>query len=55
MLNEFELDTLDDLSRHIIESSATAMRQAIRSVPDGVFSAQMTIDGYEKPINLKAR
>ena len=55
MLNEFELDTLDDLSRHIIESSATAMRQAIRSVPDGGFSAQMTIDGYEKPINLKAR
>ena len=55
MLDEFGLDSLDDLSRHIIESSVTAMREAIRSVPDGVYSAQMTIDGYEKPIALEAR
>ncbi len=55
MLDEFELNSLDDLSRHIIESSATAMRRAISSVPDGIYSAQMTIDGYEKPIILKAR
>ena len=55
MLDEFGLDSLDDLSRHIIESSVTAMRQAIHSVPDGVYSAQMTIDGYEKPIALEAR
>jgi N-methylhydantoinase B/oxoprolinase/acetone carboxylase alpha subunit len=55
MLDEFGLDSLDDLSRHIIESSAIAMRHAIRSVPDGVYASQMTIDGYEKPIVLEAR
>ena len=55
MHDEFGLVSLDDLSRHIIESSVTAMREAIRSVPDGVYSAQMTIDGYEKPIALEAR
>jgi len=55
MMVEFGLEDLDGLSAHILESSARAMQAAIRAVPDGIYATQMTLDGYEAPITLKAR
>ncbi|OED41575.1 hypothetical protein AB833_09415 [Chromatiales bacterium (ex Bugula neritina AB1)] len=54
MMSEFNLDKLDDLARHIFESSEQATRAAIARVPDGVYRSSMTIDGYEKPIELSS-
>ena len=53
MMQEFNLNALDELAEHIFESSMRATRQAIARVPDGVYRSSMTIDGYEKPIQLE--
>ncbi len=53
MMQEFNLIALDELAEHIFESSMRATRQAIARVPDGVYRSSMTIDGYEKPIQLE--
>ena len=55
MMLEFGLENLNSLSAHILESSTRAMQDAIRAVPDGIYATQMTLDGYETPIILKAR
>jgi len=54
MMAEFGLADLDDLAAHILEASERATRAAIARVPDGVYRAKMTIDGYEAPIELCA-
>lgn len=54
MMDEFGLATLDDLADHILTASERATRAAIARVPDGRYEAEMTIDGYEAPITLRA-
>ncbi|MGB6102476.1 MAG: hydantoinase B/oxoprolinase family protein [Pusillimonas sp.] len=54
MMNEFELDSLEDLSSHILESSRAAMLDAIGKLPEGSSTYCMTIDGYDQPIDLIA-
>jgi N-methylhydantoinase B len=54
-LDEFELDDIEDLADEIVERSETAMRERIRSIPDGVYGHTLTIDGFETPIDLVAR
>lgn len=55
MMREFSIPSLDDLATHILSASETAMRQAIKDVPDGTYTAEMQIDGYEAPIVLRVR
>lgn len=54
MMTEFGLDTLDDLSTHILERSREASLEALRRLPKGTFRHQMTVDGYDKPVSLVA-
>jgi len=54
MMAEFGLASLDELAEHILTASETATRKAIAAVPDGTYRTEMTIDGYEAPIRLKA-
>jgi len=54
MMGEFKIDRLDDLGDHILERSHTAMCEAVRRVPDGVYRNTMRLDGYDKPIDLAA-
>ena len=54
MMAEYGLEDLDELGRHIIETSRRGMEEAINQLPKGSWSASMTIDGYEKPIDLAA-
>ncbi len=55
MMQEFDISSLDDLAAHILRSSEEAMRQAIADVPDGTYTSDMQIDGYEAPIVLRTR
>ncbi len=55
MMSEFTLSSLDTLATHILESSLIATRRAIAEVPDGTYKSEMTIDGYESPIVIRAR
>jgi N-methylhydantoinase B len=55
MLDEFDLPGLEPLADYIIDVSRAAADKAIAALPEGAWSASMTIDGYEKPITLRAK
>ena len=54
-MDEFDLDDIEKLSDEIISRSETAMRQRIRDLPDGRYTYQLSIDGFEDPLELKAQ
>ena len=54
MMREFRLADLDHLGEEIISRSRRAMADAISKLPQGSWSASMTIDGYEAPVTLAA-
>lgn len=54
MMDEFGLDTLDELARHVIESSHRAMLEEVAKLPFGTWRNSMHIDGYEKELDLVA-
>ena len=54
MMEEYALNDLDVLGKHIIETSRQGMADAINELPKGSWNAEMRIDGYEEPIDLKA-
>lgn len=54
MLAEFGLDDLRDVADYIVEQSLAATRAQIASLPQGHWSSQLVIDGYDKPVTLVA-
>ena len=55
LMDEFGLADLDQISGHIIDTSQAAMLAEIRALPKGVYEAEMTVDGYDRPVLLKAK
>lgn len=51
-MRDFDLDELGRVGRWIIDTSRDAMQNEIRALPDGVYRRQMTVDGYEAPIDV---
>src|SRR5476651_2437221 len=55
MMDEFGLERLDDLARHILDYSKAASLAAISKLKPGTYSNEMTVDGINgKPMTLKA-
>ncbi|MGK7862967.1 hydantoinase B/oxoprolinase family protein [Falsiroseomonas sp. E2-1-a4] len=54
MLDEFGMDSLDPLAAYIFDSSLKATLEEIAKLPQGTYSGQITSDGYEAPVTLKA-
>ncbi len=54
MMGEFGLTSLDALAGHILSRSRDGVLTEIASLPKGRFTGEMTIDGYEAPLTLKA-
>ncbi len=54
MMDEFGLDDIDELGTCIIESSRLATIEKIGRLRKGTFHNQLTLDGYDRPITLKA-
>ncbi len=54
MLDEFGMDSLDPLASYIFDSSLKATLEEIAKIPQGTYSGQITSDGYEAPVTLKA-
>jgi N-methylhydantoinase B len=52
MMDEFGLESIDPLSDEIIARSERALREAIRSLPDGVYTHEVWSDGFEEPIKI---
>src|SRR5215470_2733571 len=54
MMEEFDIDGLDDLAEVIIENSRLATIERIRALPQGTYHNELTMDGYEQPVTLRA-
>ena len=55
MMDEFGLEHLDDLAKHILDHSREASLAAINKLPHGTYHNSMTVDGINgKPMELKA-
>jgi N-methylhydantoinase B len=54
MMDEFGIDQLDVLADHICDRSREAVLAEIAKLPKGTWHNEMTIDGYDTPITLKA-
>ncbi len=54
MLEEYGLDDIEAQANHIVEASRSAMLARIRALPRGCWRSRLAMDGYERPIELKA-
>jgi N-methylhydantoinase B len=54
MMDEFDLESLDDAADYIIDVSRKAVLKNIDALPKGTWHNEMTLDGYDEPILLKA-
>jgi N-methylhydantoinase B len=56
MMREFDLESIDELARaHSRDVARRATQDAIRKLPRGEYRCTTKLDGYESPIELKAR
>jgi N-methylhydantoinase B len=54
MLDEFALDGLEPLADFIFENSLRATLAEIAKLPRGTFAADISSDGYDEPVTLRA-
>ena len=54
IMGEFEIDDLDALGDYIIENSRSAMLTEIAKLPRGTYHNELTLDGYEAPVTVRA-
>ncbi len=55
MMQEFKLTSLEPLAKHILITSEKAARDAIAELPNGSWSYEMPLDGYEQPLLVKCK
>jgi N-methylhydantoinase B len=54
MMDEFGMDSLDPLATFIFDSSMAATLDCIAALPQGEYRSEITSDGYEEPVTLRA-
>ncbi|HEY4252108.1 MAG TPA: hydantoinase B/oxoprolinase family protein [Roseomonas sp.] len=54
MMDEFAMDSIDDLATYIFDSSLAATIAEIAKLPRGTHAAEIRSDGYEAPVTLRA-
>ena len=55
MMVEFDLATLDDIARFILDHSREATLERINALPKTEATGEMTVDGFDTPIILKVK
>lgn len=55
MLDEFTLDDLEAIGGFILERSGRATRDLIAKLPQGSWTNEMTLDGYDVPVTLAVK
>jgi N-methylhydantoinase B len=51
-MDSYNLDSLDPLAKIIMDKSETALREAIRKLPDGEYKNDLYLDGHIDPIKI---
>jgi N-methylhydantoinase B len=54
MMDEFGIESLEEIADHICERSREAVMAEIAKLPKGTWHNEMTCDGYDAPVSLKA-
>lgn len=54
MMDEFAMESLDDLAHYIFEASTRATLAEIAKLPRGTYRGEIKSDGYEAPVTMKA-
>ncbi len=54
LMDEFAMDGLESIADHIIGTSRRAMLETVATLPQGTWEQSMTVDGYDRPVELKA-
>ena len=54
MMAEFDIEQLDDLAEFIFEQSRQATIERIRAIQPGTYYNELTMDGYDEPVTLRA-
>ncbi len=54
MMDEFNMDSIDPLAEFIFDSSLRATLTEIAKLPGGTYSSEISSDGYEQTVTLKA-
>ena len=54
MMAEFDIKQLDDLAEFIFEQSRRATIERIRAIQPGTYHNELTMDGYDEPVTLRA-
>jgi len=54
MMDEFSMETLDEIGHYIFEASLRATIAEIAKLPRGTFASSIKSDGYESEVTLKA-
>jgi N-methylhydantoinase B len=55
MMQEFDLKSLDKLAAHILSTSEKGAREAIKALPEGEWSYDLPLDGYESEILIRTK
>ncbi|AOO82035.1 hydantoinase B/oxoprolinase family protein [Bosea vaviloviae] len=55
MMDEFGIETLDELADHICARSREAVLAEIVKLPKGTWRNEMVVDGYDVPVTLAAK
>ncbi|MDE0521475.1 MAG: hydantoinase B/oxoprolinase family protein [Boseongicola sp.] len=53
-MDEFGLTDFRELSRYIVETSRRGTLDIIAELPKGTWNSAMTVDGYDRPLTLRA-
>ena len=53
LMDEYELDSLESISRITQRLAEEAMRSAIRKIPEGTYHGAVETDGYGEPLQVK--
>src|SRR3972149_9706578 len=54
LLKEFGIKDLSTLAATILSRSEAVVRDAIRDVPDGIWTPEVKMDGSEQPLTIRA-
>ena len=52
LLDEVGLPDIEAVAQIILDRTETAVRNAVRNVPDGVYTSQVAIDGFDAPVTI---
>ena len=55
MMEEYQLDTLEELSNLILDRTEKGVRDAIGKIPNGVYRSAVTIDGFDDPVTIQCQ